>query len=273
MHNPHDWISQAAKLRDDGAPFVIATIITAQGSAPQPAGSKMLVTENAAYGTVGGGKLELQTLQAARQLLTDETTQNLRIWNLSATMGQCCGGKVALLLEKQSGYRPTVAIFGLGHIGSEVATLAARLPYRVIGVDSRPDYLSACGAPITRWEGDTDRIAALPADSVILIMTHSHQLDFDLCMAALQRGDFSYVGIIGSATKARRFRHNLQQRGIHDETLVCPIGKPSGTHPTEIAAAIVGCIVTHFGDKPSPTDNADDAKRNMQLLQTLQDKP
>jgi xanthine dehydrogenase accessory factor len=80
-------------------------------------------------------------------------------------------------------------------------------------------------------------------------MTHSHQLDEDICLQVLRRGDFSWLGLIGSATKRRRFVHRLEQRGAEPaalERLVCPIGLAGirGKQPATIALSLAAQLMT-----------------------------
>jgi xanthine dehydrogenase accessory factor len=84
-------------------------------------------------------------------------------------------------------------------------------------------------------------------------MTHSHQLDEDICFQALQRGDFAWLGLIGSETKRRRFVHRLGQRGIGPaqlEMLVCPIGLSGirGKQPATIALSLAAQLMTLVND-------------------------
>ena len=74
-------------------------------------------------------------------------------------------------------------------------------------------------------------------------MTHSHQLDLEICEGVLRRGDFAYLGLIGSVTTRARFVRRLRIKGVTREAvdrLICPIGIPgiSGKHPAEIAASV-----------------------------------
>ena len=86
-------------------------------------------------------------------------------------------------------------------------------------------------------------------------MTHSHSLDEDICFDVLNRGDFAWLGLIGSATKRRRFVHRLGQRGISDELLerlVCPIGLAGieGKQPATIALSLAAQLMTQHKETP-----------------------
>ena len=88
----------------------------------------------------------------------------------------------------------------------------------------------------------------MPAGSFFIIMTHNHQLDFELCQALLKRGDFRYAGLIGSDTKWKRFQHRLKHREFSAqaiEKLNCPIGLSvvPGKRPMEVAVSIAAEII------------------------------
>jgi xanthine dehydrogenase accessory factor len=121
----------------------------------------------------------------------------------------------------------------------------APLPLRVAWIDSRSDSFPArlpanvravvSSSPLTQ-------LAAAPAGSFVLIMTHSHGLDLEITHAALADGRFPYVGLIGSATKRARFSKRLREAGLPEDRiagLVCPIGIAGigGKEPAVIAAA------------------------------------
>jgi xanthine dehydrogenase accessory factor len=79
-------------------------------------------------------------------------------------------------------------------------------------------------------------------------MTHSHALDLDLIIAALQAGRFRYVGLIGSATKRARFTSAMQKMGMAADVfdkLVCPIGLTAikNKAPAAIAASIAAQVL------------------------------
>ncbi len=105
-------------------------------------------------------------------------------------------------------------------------------------------------------------IAAIPAGSFVLVMTHSHPLDQRILMAALKRDDFRYVGLIGSATKRARFIRRLKALGLSDAQLArltCPIGieGAGGKHPAEIAIAVAAQLLqVRDAEATVPVDRA-----------------
>jgi len=87
-----------------------------------------------------------------------------------------------------------------------------------------------------------------PPGAFYLVLTHSHELDLALTEAIARRGDFAYLGLIGSATKRARFFNRLAQRGIDAaviERITCPIGVPgiTGKQPEVLALAVVAQLL------------------------------
>jgi xanthine dehydrogenase accessory factor len=146
-----------------------------------------------------------------------------------------------------------VWVFGAGHVGEAVVRVLATLPARVTWVDPRearfPADLPANVATLES-DGPAHEVRTLPAGADALVMTHSHALDFDLCVALLARDDLGLVGLIGSDTKAASFRARLARRGLAPgrvARLACPVGvrpeaddarHPLDRHPGAIAVSV-----------------------------------
>ena len=209
-----------ARLRAERRPGVLVTVLDVRGHAPREAGAKMVVTADRTWGSVGGGNLERSALDTARELLERGTREpTTRTWGLTdrapARHGvQCCGGEVTVLFEPLRPV-PAVAIFGMGHVGTELARILARHDLELHLVDSRAAHVAPQRlAPIV-----DDAIAGvhahhavvpelvlgeLPAGCHVLLMTHDHAEDAALCDAALRCGHLGSIGLIGSAAKWRR---------------------------------------------------------------------
>jgi xanthine dehydrogenase accessory factor len=91
-------------------------------------------------------------------------------------------------------------------------------------------------------------LVSAPQGSLVLVMTHSHALDFDIVLAALKRQSFAYVGLIGSETKRARFLSRLRAAGLTDAALrnfICPIGVPGirSKLPAVIAASVAADLI------------------------------
>lgn len=254
------WISALAELQQQGEPCVLVTIIEEQGSTPRNSGSKMVVTAERIFETIGGGHLEYKAMELAREMLTSRTQQTrLERFSLGASLGQCCGGATVLLFEPMGQPQGHIALFGAGHVGRALIPLLASLPLKVRWIDSRdaefPTYIPSNVEKVVS-EDVVDEVDEMPAGSYFIVMTHNHQLDLELTQAILARNDFAYYGLIGSKTKRVKFEHRLRERGFSAEQMQrmrCPMGLPEvkGKLPAEIAISIAGEIVAqynaHFG--------------------------
>jgi xanthine dehydrogenase accessory factor len=142
-------------------------------------------------------------------------------------------------------------LFGAGHVGQAVARLLADLPFEVTWVDGRPGVFPDRLGPNIDAVNSGDALAEIskaPRGSIFVVMTHSHQLDEDICFRVLSRGDFAWLGLIGSVTKRRRFTQRLARRGIGGQELarlVCPIGLEGikGKQPATIALSLVAQLM------------------------------
>lgn len=138
-----------------------------------------------------------------------------------------------------------VWLFGAGHVGRALAKVLVELPFSVTWLDSRFDgFPEEIPAGITHVTAPQLAAKAdeAPQATLFLVMTHSHQLDLEICDRVLKRGDFAFLGLIGSETKRARFVGALKGRGHGAavlERLVCPIGLAQipGKQPMAIAVS------------------------------------
>lgn len=248
------WIQHAAQLEKAGTNFVMVSVVSIKGSTPREVGARMLITQEAIFNTIGGGHLEWKAMAYARECLTNKQSVNeIKEYPLGATLGQCCGGKVALLFESVFQADFTVAIFGAGHVGKAIVHCLEQIPCKVYWIDSRAEEFpnqNQLADNIIKIPSDypIDEIKDLPSQSYYLVLTHNHQLDLDLSEAILKRGDFAYLGVIGSKTKSARFKHKLKDKGFtHDviERMECPMGEPDiiSKQPGEIAISTLSQIL------------------------------
>ncbi|MGY4532462.1 xanthine dehydrogenase accessory factor [Pseudomonas sp. TE3786] len=249
------WISALAELQQQGQPCVLVTIIEELGSTPRNAGSKMVVTADRIYETVGGGHLEFKAMELAREMLATRTQDTrLERFSLGASLGQCCGGATVLLFEPMGQPQAHIAVFGAGHVGRALVPLLASLPCKVRWIDSRENEFPAQiphGATKVVNEEVVDEVENMPPGSYYIVMTHNHQLDLELTAAILKRNDFAYYGLIGSQTKRVKFEHRLRDRGFSAEVMQkmrCPMGiaEVKGKLPVEIAISIAGEVIATY---------------------------
>jgi xanthine dehydrogenase accessory factor len=260
------WIGALAELAAADRPAVLVTVLHVAGSTPRDAGTKMVVSADALHGTVGGGHLELAAVEQARALLATAASGGdaggpvVREFQLGPSLGQCCGGAAKLLFEPILPAPWQIAVFGAGHVGKALVRLLADLPCRVSWVDAREaEFPAAVPAGVRRvlCDAPEEVVAELSPGADVVVLTHSHQLDFQIVEAALRRGDLGYVGLIGSATKRARFLARLESRGRPEDEqarLTCPIGIPGtgGKHPAEIAIAVAAQLLQRR-PQPLPT--------------------
>ena len=275
-------------LLDNGTPAIWVCVSDTKGSVPRERGAMMIVTEQQAFGTIGGGHLELKSIEVACEMFALKVeTATFRHFPLGPALGQCCGGAVdvvlmpvcepdrALLLQlqmiEQHGGRFVVErtldtgaqlvlpldfepwsiwVFGAGHVGQAIAQVLATLPCQVRWVDSRdavfPEHLQP-NVRIVETDDAAAQVRTIPANADVLVLTHSHALDLDICLELIKRDDLAYIGLIGSKTKAATFKKRFEQRGYAGAAIArinCPIGRPllsaglDNKHPGVIAVAV-----------------------------------
>lgn len=146
-----------------------------------------------------------------------------------------------------------IAVFGAGHVGTAVVAALAGLDCNIRWVDSRRRIFRSTPANVRAIEAPEPalEVAAMPALSHYLVMTHSHALDFDICDRILRRSDAAYCGLIGSRPKRRRFEKRFLQQGMSPamlNSLTCPIGVGgiSGKKPAEIAVAAAAEVLQSY---------------------------
>jgi xanthine dehydrogenase accessory factor len=229
----------------------------------------MAVGEHQVINTIGGGHLEFQAIELARQRLaqTDASASPQQVrFALGPSLGQCCGGVVHLMLQTIDAQHPALpalwsppgrplALFGGGHVGRAIVDVMARLPCDLRWIDSREGIFPTDLPQDIQTEHSEpvqDAVADLAPGSAVLIMSFSHAEDLDVVAACLKRlrvkNDLPYVGLIGSATKWATFQHRLQERGFSPAELAqitCPIGIPGieGKEPEVIAIAVAAQLL------------------------------
>lgn len=313
-------------------PGVLVTVLRVRGSAPREVGARMWVTASGQVGSIGGGRLEFEATQGARQMLEPGSGQRQaqQHYGLGPALNQCCGGAVTLLFEvcddpdanwlatlqsadarcgdcvlvtaidrdpvsreivtgDQQGNLPApvaqrarqmctdeaalpelvaagdesfllerlqeqalpLALFGAGHVATAFVALARPLPFRIQWIDSREQvfpHWAEQTAEVIECPDPVARVTRLAPGTACLVMTHSHELDENVCAAILNRRDFAWLGLIGSVSKRRRFVHRLARRGIPGdqlERLVCPVGAAGirGKRPATIALSIAAQLL------------------------------
>jgi xanthine dehydrogenase accessory factor len=247
-----NWVEALGQLQENGSDYVLVTLLGSRGSTPRESGTKMVVCEHSSFGTIGGGHLEFKAMaMAADMLRRGNSQQKIEYFPLGPGLGQCCGGSTTVLFESFTASRFNIMLFGAGHVGLALTDILKQLPCRLHWVDNReslhPESLPANVLPVVS-DNPAGEVADMPPGSDYLIMTHNHQLDFEILEAVLRRGDARYVGLIGSDTKWRRFKMRMEHKGYTEDfyqQVHCPVGlaQVPGKRPIEVAVSIAGELI------------------------------
>lgn len=276
-----EWMNAVSQLRSQRRAGVLVTVMSVRGHAPREAGAKMVVDLERTWATVGGGNLEALAVERSRAMIAAGSAEpevlDVALSDKAPYQHgvQCCGGEVRLLLEPLP-VVPAVAIFGVGHVGLELARILARHDIELHLIDSRPDQLVSSRLAVL-----DDAVARvhvhhvpvlpelvvgeLPSGTHVLVMTHDHAEDAALCDAAIRREDLATIGLIGSSAKWTRFRRKLAEDGNTEEAIAkitTPIGLPelTGKEPATIAVSVAAWLLQLFTAERRPASAKREAK-------------
>ena len=254
-HDQMDIYEEIVKLRKLGRRGAVATIVNVRGSIPSFETAKMLVRDDGSIlGTIGGGCVEAEVWQAAREVMESEKPRSLT-FNLNQDpkydTGLVCGGTLDIYLEPI--LPPAVLyIFGAGHVALHLCRSAGHVGFDVTIVDDRDSYATAERFPEARAviAEDFDQAMAQIApneSSSIVIVTRGHRDDMRILRWAVQT-PARYVGMIGSKRKTITiFRELTKQQGVPAhlfERVHAPVGLDIGAvTPEEIAVAITAELI------------------------------
>jgi len=247
MEPSTEWLGKLSELRAAGRPCAVVVVTAAAGSVPRETGARMIVAGGElAWGTIGGGNLEKLAIEHCAELLSRGGSRSGSVkYPLGERTGQCCGGAVTLFFETFAWTRRRVVVFGAGHVAQALGGLAHWLAADVLLIDSRDERAIQPPIPAERSyellcvDAPEEEVERLPAEALVVVMTHSHALDQAVIERALGREPFRYLGLIGSRRKWQRFQQRLLRKGFTPEQLArvrCPIGVSKvSKEPTAIA--------------------------------------
>jgi xanthine dehydrogenase accessory factor len=253
-----DIFEEVVRLRREGIPAALATIVSTVGSTPGRESMRLLVLEDGTFlGTVGGGCLEAEVYETAREVIRDERPRTLkfRLNEFDAPdSGLLCGGEVTIFVEPVT--TPVLWIFGGGHVSKSLCQVAAIAGFRVTVVDDREAYANRerfPGAERALVAPFVDAVAEMPlrAHTYVVIVTRGHKEDGEVLAALARRaaaGDTPrFLGMIGSVAKRTVLFRHLRGQGVPDDFLDrvrSPVGLCLGArNHEEIAVAIVGELI------------------------------
>ena len=249
-----DIYEQIVQLRRDGRRGAVATIVNVRGSIPSFRTAKMLVRDDGSIvGTIGGGCVEADVWQAAREVMESEKPRTLTFdlnQDPKYDTGLVCGGTLEVFVEPV--LPPALLyIFGAGHVAMNLCQVAANAGFELIVTDDRTSYATKERFPSARevhaLEFDEAVQQLEPNEtSYIVIVTRGHRDDMRLLRWAVQ-SRARYVGMIGSKRKVIGIFKTLQQEGLPAhlfDRVHAPIGLDIGAvTPEEIAVAITAELI------------------------------
>lgn len=249
-----DIYEQIVQLRREGRCGAVATITNVRGSIPSFQTAKMLVRDDGSIaGTIGGGCVEAEVWQAAREVMEQEKPRSLT-FNLNNDpkydTGLVCGGTLEIFIEPV--LPPALLyVFGAGHVAYNVYKIATIAGFDVTVIDDRDSYANRERFPDAREviANDFDAVTARlnpPEGSYILIVTRGHRDDMRILRWAVD-AHARYLGMIGSKRKTISIYKELERQGVGAEKFAqvhAPVGLEIGAvTPEEIAVSIVAEMI------------------------------
>jgi xanthine dehydrogenase accessory factor len=249
-----DIYEELVRLRGLGQKCALATIVQVNGSIPSFESAKMLVREDGSIvGTVGGGCVEAEVWNAAREVMETEKPKNLNFSlgeDAAYDNGLICGGQLSVFVEPVIPV-PKVVIFGAGHVSKSISKIAAVAGFGTVVIDNREQFANRERFP------EADAIFAeeyeevfpklnINATSYLVIVTRGHRDDMRVLRWAVGT-PARYIAMIGSKRKTIAVVKELEKEGIPREAfenLYAPMGLDIGAiTPEEIAVSVVAEMV------------------------------
>jgi xanthine dehydrogenase accessory factor len=249
-----DIYEEIVSLRREGRRGALATIVNARGSIPSFETAKMLVRDDGSIvGTIGGGCVEAEVWQAAREVMEQEKPRTLT-FNLNQNprydTGLVCGGTIEIFVEPVLP-TPVLYLFGAGHVALSVYKVARVAGFDVVVADDRESYANRERFPDARevFAGEMEPImnGLAPSESAFLvIVTRGHRDDMRVLRWAVDT-PAHYIGMIGSRRKVIGIYRELEREGVEPEKfdrVHAPVGLDIGAvTPEEIAVAIMAEMI------------------------------
>jgi xanthine dehydrogenase accessory factor len=244
----------ALRAEERGELAALVTVVSTEGSTPQKAGAKMVVyADGRIVGTIGGGCLEAEMTNRARQSIGTRRVQ-MASYDLTPDQagedGLVCGGRMQVFIEPILG-TPTLCLFGAGHVAQPLARMAKAVGFRVEVADDRVKFASRDRFPEADLIVVDDFVSAagkmtLGPNTYAVVVTRGHKGDGDALAATVGRG-LRFVGLLGSKPKVVHIFSALEERGVSREDLAevhSPLGLEIGAAtPEEIAVSILAEMI------------------------------
>lgn len=258
-----DLFARLVALRQSGTACVLCTVVRTAGSTPRKSAARMIVTPSEIAGTIGGGRVEKQVCDAARELLAkgEGAAPVMLRYHLTRELGMCCGGEMEVFVEPMIPPKNLI-VCGGGHVGKALVPLARPLGFVPILVEDleelgNPERFPDAARIIDSFDVRDWKELPLNDRSYAVIVTRDHQQD-QAILEQLLPYDLAYLGLIGSRRKVLMFRQRLLNKGFTEAQLDrvhAPIGLDIGAEtPEEIAVAIAAELVAVRAERRSPDE-------------------
>lgn len=246
-------LNELNRLVSEGKTIALSTVIKSEGSTPRKVGAMMLSDENGIIaGTVGGGKIELATIEKAKECVRKEISESFHfeLNEKEGSLNMACGGATDVFIQI---FQPEkkLLIAGGGHIALELEKMGRQLHFKTVIFDERDEFVSRERYPDADMLicGDIGtELNKYPIDKncYIVIVTKGHHNDYDALKAVIDR-EPAYIGMIGSRNKVKVTFDRLVSENIEralTDRVFAPCGLSlGGGAPVEIALSIMAEIL------------------------------
>ncbi|MBC7925013.1 MAG: XdhC family protein, partial [Bryobacteraceae bacterium] len=249
-----DIFDEIVRIRRSGQKCALATIVQVGGSIPSYESAKLLVREDGSLlGTVGGGCVEAEVWNVAREVMETEKPRHLHFTlgeDAAYDNGLICGGQLDVFVEPILP-QPAAIVFGAGHISKSLVKIAGLAGFRTIVVDDRDMFANRERFP------DADEVHAAEYEEIfpklevnsstyLMIVTRGHRDDMRVLEWAVQT-PAKYIAMIGSKRKVISVVRELEKQGLPAqlfEKIHAPMGLDIGAiTPEEIAVSVVAEMI------------------------------
>jgi xanthine dehydrogenase accessory factor len=249
-----DVFEELVRLRNLGQKCALATIVEVRGSIPSYETAKLLVREDGSMiGTIGGGCVEAEVWNAAREVIATEKPKHLT-FNLGQDAaydnGLICGGQLDVFVEPVMPV-PHAFIFGAGHISKSLSKVATLAGFSTVVVDDREAFANAERFPEATAVHAAEYEEVFPSlaineTSFVIIVTRGHRDDMRILKLAIGT-PARYISMIGSKRKVLNVVKELEREGLPRaafERIHAPMGLDIGAiSPEEIAISVVAEMI------------------------------
>ncbi len=274
------WLETAKQFHARGQDWV--RLVSAHQLVDEPGSDYLILAEGQLQNELSGRVPQADLLKAAQSLLTGKSNVDLF---------QAPADEDTYFIEATRKADFQLVLFGAGHVGRAIVRIMQELPIAIRWIDTRDDQLvsgvsaggmpatgaPAAGTPAAGTPADVEFICtdtpeaevdAAPPNCFFLVMTHDHALDQQLTEQILKRGDFTYFGLIGSASKRRLFETRMSRRGFETSQfarMTCPVGIDGiqGKQPAAIAISVAAELMQVYDRSVSQINNNPKVRRSL----------